>query len=128
VIGGVETTLYDVTLSAQQLNRLSGSDPLMTLNPSGPLRLWVDSERRVRRLQFSFSYPHTPITTETSDYTNYGRPVDISIPPARDVETFQQWVKDYCAAMEAANPGSGGGIVVLGTDLNLSGQCTTQNN
>ena len=87
----------------------------------------MDSERRVRKLQFSFSYPHTPITTETSEYADYSLPLHITDPPASDVETFQQWMKAYCAAIQIADPGTGAGIVVFGTGVNLSGQCQTNN-
>jgi hypothetical protein len=123
-IGGVDTTLYDVTIAGQALQKLSDGGPLTALIPSGPLHLWVDSDHRVRRLQFSFGYPKTPITTETSDYTNYGLPVNVAIPLASDVETFDLWVKEFCTAMEVHSPGSAGGIVVFGTGVNLSGQCS----
>jgi hypothetical protein len=72
VVGGVTTTLYDVTLDVAHLKK--PSDPMMTLSPSGPLQLWVDSQDRVRQLRFSFSYPQTPVVTETSNYTNFGAP------------------------------------------------------
>ncbi len=85
------------------------SDPLMTLSPSGPLQLWVDSQDRVRQVRFSFSYPQTPVVTETSDYTNFGAAINVTIPSASEVESFQQWLKDFSAAAKAAHPDPGSG-------------------
>jgi hypothetical protein len=114
LLGGVETTRYDVTISDRALN----------IKPAGPLELWVDSEHRVRQLQFSFSNPQLPVVTLTAVYSNFGLPVHVTIPPASEVETFQQWFKDYCDEVNASN--SSGGVVMLSGGSSTSRQCPTK--
>jgi hypothetical protein len=107
-IGGVETTLYDITLDPQGIREVfgdgaQGAGP----SPSGPLALWTDSQGRVRQLQFSLGFSLTGSQmqkiTYTIDYSNYGIPVHVTIPPASQVETVQQFMED-----EGSTPGNCG--------------------
>jgi hypothetical protein len=43
-----------------------------------------------------------------SDYTHFGLPVHLTIPPAREVETARQLPKDICPALRAG--GEPGGV------------------
>jgi hypothetical protein len=94
VIDGIETTRYDVTLNAQRIASILGGGSQAGLGPAGPLQLWIDSQGRVRRLQLSFTASGIGKITETSDYTNFGVPLHITIPPASQVETMQQFAQN----------------------------------
>ena len=65
-------------------------------------------QSRVRQLQFGFAVPQVGQITETSDYTHFGIPVHVTIPPASAVETLQQFQKDLCEAVQSS--GSTGGF------------------
>jgi hypothetical protein len=103
VIDGVETTRYDVTLNAQRMASILGGGSQAGLGPAGPLQLWIDSQGRVRRLQLSFSASGVGKITETSDYTDFGMPVHVTIPPSSQVEIMQQFAQSapnngFCTA------------------------------
>lgn len=109
-IGGVTTTKYILTVSMGKWRSLVGAtaaDP----RPSGPLMLWTDAQDRVRQVQLSYSIPHFGKMTMKTDYTNFGIPVHVSVPPASEVMTEQQYESDICAA--AASSGSATGQATL---------------
>jgi hypothetical protein len=98
LIAGVHTTRYDLTINAQRVKPVLGVAPLA---PSGPVRVWADSEGRVRRIEFAYLVPHIGEITEMSDYTHFGLPVHVTIPPASEVETAPQLQRDMCPALRA---------------------------
>jgi hypothetical protein len=107
MVGGVRTTRCDLTVNAKHFKSMLGADSAAPLQPSGPIQLWVDSKSRVRRLQFVFTVAHVGQMTETSDYSHFGLPVRVAIPPASEVETFRPFQKDLCSAMKTAGDSGG---------------------
>jgi hypothetical protein len=93
VIGGVQTTRYDVTLDPQAVQSLFAGEPQAPFELSGSLQLWVDSQDRVRQVQFSLSVPQLGQVTQTLDYSHFGLPVHISVPPANEVESPKQFMQ-----------------------------------
>lgn len=92
VIGGVETTRYEATVDVQALDKALGNDSGSDLSPAGPLQIWVDSQARVRQLQISYTVPQEGQITETEDFTDFGVPVHIAIPPAQH-RTRDSWYR-----------------------------------
>jgi hypothetical protein len=101
----VETTQYAVTLN----NQAATSSLRSTMGPSGPLQLWVDSQGRIRQIRSTFAIKQVGTLILTLDYTNFGIPVHVTIPPSSEVETVQQLDQQEGLA---CSPGPSGSAVM----------------
>lgn len=103
VINGAETTLYDLTVDDHALAALASSSTA-TEQVNNPVQLWVDSLGRVRQLQFTYSAAQSPAITERIDYSNFGIPVKVTVPPASQTMTVQQLLNVICVGAQQIYP------------------------
>ena len=103
-VGGVPTIEYEITLSASAMSAVVGASAGTSVGPFDPVMMWVDDQQRVRQLRISLSVPQLGKVTETSDYSHFGLPVHVTIPPASQVLTLQQLQKDMTACVPAGFP------------------------
>ncbi|MGH9123680.1 MAG: hypothetical protein ACRDZ8_03000 [Acidimicrobiales bacterium] len=118
-IDGVATTAYTLNLNLQSqfqqagnaLNNLSpalgqssdsfANDPHLA---SVPAEVWLDSSGRVRQLTFKLTLQAAGVTvseTDTSTFGDFGEPVHVSAPAARDTVSFSAFKN----ALNNATPG-----------------------
>jgi hypothetical protein len=99
-IDGVAVTHYRVHYRQLQLQSPSTDDVDEPRSPATTLDLWVDTERRVRRLTMSTAADRDPdfnsqASSLTEDFSDYGAPVDVRAPDPRDVVSmadFDRWL------------------------------------
>lgn len=102
-IGGESVTEYRLTVSSAQMqvfmqDGVDFTDPNLHFNP---VEMWIDSSDRIRRTHISFSEAGQGRGTITNDYSHYGDPVNVTIPPANKVITAAQLQKLECNAAKS---------------------------
>jgi hypothetical protein len=120
-IDGVETTRYDLTVSAKAMKEILGYDPALEVSFE-PASIYIDAQHRLRRIRISYTLPDGVPTTATSDYVRFGIPVNVTIPPANQVVTLKQYENDICTAMNSQGAWAGVGQPIpfgVGTDSQL---------
>ena len=104
IVGGATTTHYHAVVD---LNRAAQSLPApqqatirqvigLAGTPTFPADVWVDGAGLVRQVRFAFDYSHSPQPKVaavggmqvTVDYSNFGAPVSVIVPPASQVESL----------------------------------------
>lgn len=95
-VGGVATTKYVTTVDLQEAAKSAeGSnaqqyDALLTAGiESLDYAVWVDDKGLPRRFSATFETPQGPVTSEGT-YSSWGEDVDVSVPPADQVTTFDE--------------------------------------
>ena len=104
IVGGATTTHYhavvDLDRAAQSLPVAQQATIRQVIGLAGtatfPADVWVDAAGLVRQVRFAFDYSHSPqpkvaavgSMQVTVDYSNFGAPVSVTVPPASQVESF----------------------------------------
>jgi hypothetical protein len=110
-IHGVETTRYDLTLSAAGMKEILFFNPALKVS-FRPASIWIDRDKRLRQIQVSYILPDEGLVTYTSTYVAFGIPVNVSLPADSQVETLEQYEKYICVATKSQAHPNGMGISV----------------
>lgn len=104
-VRGVDTTHYRAEVDLEKALSRSGSiiDPgafrqfIATLGTrTVEIDVWIDGDNRVRRIRLPLPLPKVGTATGsgqitmTMEYFDFGTPVDVAVPPDRDVVDFRQ--------------------------------------
>jgi predicted small lipoprotein YifL len=97
-IGGVETTHYHAVVDTARMAKVPAPQRrklrqlLKGMDGSAPVDVWIDGDGRVRRESMSFDYGAGLQSTQASmtmDFTDFGSPVDVTVPAADEVTDLQ---------------------------------------
>jgi LppX_LprAFG lipoprotein len=100
-IDGVETTHYHAAIDPSRVANVPAPQRrklrqiLKGMNGSAPVDVWIDGDGRVRRETMSFDYGaglQNAQASVTMDFTDFGAPVDVTVPAADEVTDLSSLV------------------------------------